>query len=1244
MHRILNIARNENNNEDFIEQPIADCIFLTSVKADLNLLAKLENEEIGTIKNNIRALDINYLRTHAQIDHYINRTISKSKLVILRLFGDKGTWSYGLEQIRLWSKSSPNNKLLILSGTKEQDLELNELSTIDLNTSIKLSILLREGGKDNYLKFLKCLNLIINNIDEIPDKYLLKTSYPDPFFYDWKNENGSKVGIISYKSLFLSGESNFSDNLNKCLRKSGLSPKTALISTLKNENIQKNLVKKFNKEKIELLITTTSFDSSFIKKSKEEINKLNLFEKLNVPVLQILTSNRSKKDWTKSTIGMNSLDLLMQIIIPEFDGRIITIPCAFKETISINKKICCEISNYKFDKKGLNWLVQFVSNYIKLRNLKNKDKKIAVVMSNYPVKNGRIGNGVGLNTPNSIINILNWFKDEGYKISDADLPINSLELMSMLVKSRTNDTLSVNNPPLDFLTLSDYEHYWNRIPKISRNKIIKRWDVPSNSIDLEEKGFAICGLKFDNICLLIQPQRGYDSQSINDIHSPDLPPPHRYLAHYFWIYNIFKSDAICHIGKHGTIEWLPGKSIGLSEKCFPQIICPPIPIIYPFIVNDPGEGSQSKRRTHSTIIDHLTPPLDRSELYGDLANLEKLIDEYYESVLLKSKRVINIKKSISKIVNNEFKDIFNIEDFDFIEKIDSYLCEIKENQIRVGLHTFGSRNSIKNEIDLILCLCRVPTRDREGILQFLSKQIKLELDPWTNEYSKKISKNDSKILKYYSNKNIYTLSGAIDFLENQSKYLIYYYFYKKDGIINDIELLKNNKFFKNVINRLNQSNYIKKINKEIYLPIIYSSSLEKKSFVNSLCGEFIKSGPSGAPTRGKLEVLPTGKNFFSIDTRGLPTEAAWDVGTKSANQILDIYLLENGEDLRKLAISLWATSTMRNGGEDICQILFLMGIKPVWDFATKRLIDLEIIPINILSRPRVDVTVRISGMFRDSFPQLIEILSNAINLVSNLDETIDQNPLANDLKNNKSIYRIFGSAPGSYGAGLQELISNSSWTSNDDLANAYLAWSSWIYDSNLEGKYGRNELEISLYNIQAVIHNQDNKEHDILDSDDYYQFQGGLSASIKKISGKYPELFHGDLSKYGHSKITKLNKELEKVVLSRVLNPKWIRGMMQNGYKGAFEFSATLDYLYAYDATTKLVSNWCYESIYKNWLCDKDITNFLEKNNPWALRDIAERFIEVINRKMWDNANNHILENLKTIVNNTESKIEKNKF
>ena len=427
-------------------------------------------------------------------------------------------------------------------------------------------------------------------------------------------------------------------------------------------------------------------------------------------------------------------------------------------------------------------------------------------------------------------------------------------------------------------------------------------------------------------------------------------------------------------------------------------------------------------------------------------------------------------------------------------------------------------------------------------------------------------------------------------------------------------------------------------------PIINSSFNEKLSFINSLNGQYVKSGPSGAPTRGKTEALPTGKNFFSVDSRGLPTESAWIVGCKSASQILDLYKQENGEDLKNIAISVWATSTMRNGGEDICQILYLLGVQPIWDGASRRVIDLEIIPLSILDRPRVDVTLRISGMFRDAFPQLVKLTYKAINLVSNLNENYEFNPLAGALKDGDPIKRIFGSAPGSYGAGLQELISNSNWENIDDFGESFLNWSKWIYSDNLEPIEDKKSLENALKNVQLVVHNQDNKEHDILDSDDYYQFQGGLSSAIKKIKGKFPEMYHGDLSKFGLSKISKLKDEINKVVISRILNPKWINGMKDNGYKGAFEFSATLDYLYAFDATTEVVSDWCYEEVYKSWLCDKELKNFFLENNPWALRDISQRLLEIINRKMWKNCSSDVIENLKQIIINTDSIIEKNLF
>ena len=1245
MHRILNVAGNEKNNDDLIEQPAADFIFITSVKADLNLISNLLLEkEFASLKNNIRALEISNLNSSAQIDNYLLKTINYAKVVILRIFGDKGTWNYGIEQLLNWQAVNKKRKLVILSGTVDQEVSLSEISSIDKNIALNISRLLRSGGMENYRKFLNCLNYLKVNETLIPDEFLNISFYPDPYLYDWKIEKGEKIGIISYKSLFLANEIEVNEKLNLQLRRCGLSPKTLFISTLKDHIIQKKLIEIFKKEDIKLIITTTSFSSSQIKNNELIENSTNIFTSLKIPILQLLSSNRSRKNWLNSSIGMNSSDLLMQIIIPEFDGRITTCPSAFKEIISKKNTLHSEITSYKADQVGIKWISKFATNYVKLQQLNNFDKKICLIISNYPVKNGRIGNGVGLNTPSSIINILNWLKEEGYDLGSCNYPQDSSELMSILIKTRTNDIESQNNKPLDYLPLSEYLKYWNYLELEPKNIIVNRWGKPSEAIDLDNEGFSINGIRFGKITLLIQPQRGYDAFTDRDIHSPDLPPPHRYLAQYFWIEKVFNANAICHIGKHGTVEWLPGKSIGLSNKCFPNIICPAIPNIYPFIVNDPGEGSQAKRRTAATIIDHLTPPLDRSELYGKYSILENYLDEYFEAKLLNSNRIEIIEKSIFELIKKDFNEITLNNKNNQIEEIDSFLCKIKESQIRTGLHIFGNRQNDINEINLFLCVARVPNANRIGIVQYIAKHLKLDLNPWTNQYDQMLSEKDKKILLTFSNKNILNFRMAIDFLEQQAKYLIYLFFYKKNTNIKNLEKYKNQKIIDYFFNEKKHNKYFLLLKKEILYPIINSSYNEKLSFINSLNGQYVKSGPSGAPTRGKTEALPTGKNFFSVDSRGLPTESAWSVGCQSASQILDLYKQDNGEDLKNIAISVWATSTMRNGGEDICQILYLLGVQPIWDGPSRRVVDLEIIPLSVLERPRVDVTLRISGMFRDAFPQLVKLTSKAINLVSNLNEDDKFNPLAGASRDGDSINRIFGSAPGSYGAGLQELISNSNWENIDDFGESFLNWSKWIYSDNLEPIEDKKSLENALKNVQLVVHNQDNKEHDILDSDDYYQFQGGLSSAVKKLSGKLPEMYHGDLSKFGLSNISKLQDEINKVVISRILNPKWINGMKDNGYKGAFEFSATLDYLYAFDASTEVVSDWCYEEVYKSWLCDLDLRNFFLENNPWALRDIAQRFLEIVNRKMWNNCSSDVIENLKNIIINTDSIIEKNEF
>ncbi len=808
MHRIINIAGNEKNKNDLIEQPVADFIFITSVKADLNLLSNLLLEkEFASLKNNIRALEISNLTSSAQVDNYLLKTINYAKVVVLRLFGDKGTWNYGIEQLLNWQEVDKERKLVILSGTLDQEVSLCETSSIDKDLALNISKLLRSGGLDNYRKFLNCL--IYLKIDEtlIPDEFLKISYYSDPYLYDWKIEKGEKIGIISYKSLFLANEIEVNEKLNSQLRKCGLSPKTFFISTLKDHIIQKKLIEIFKKEDIKIIITTTSFSSSQIKNNDLIENSRNIFTSLKIPILQLLSSNISRKNWLNSSIGMNSSDLLMQIIIPEFDGRITTCPSAFKEIISKKNTLYSEITSYKADQVGIEWISKFATNYVKLQKLNNFDKRICLVISNYPVKNGRIGNGVGLNTPSSIINILNWLREEGYDLGSCNYPQDSSELMSILIKTRTNDIESQNNKPLDYLPLSEYLKYWKYLELDPKNIIVNRWGKPSDAIDLDNKGFSINGLRFGKITLLIQPQRGYDADTDRDIHSPDLPPPHRYLAQYFWIEKVFNANAICHIGKHGTVEWLPGKSIGLSNKCFPNIICPAIPNIYPFIVNDPGEGSQAKRRTAATIIDHLTPPLDRSELYGKYSKLENFLDEYFEAKLLNSNRIEIIEKSIFELIKKDFNEIILKNKNNQIEEIDSFLCKIKESQIRTGLHVFGNRQNDINEINLFLCIARVPNARRIGVVQYIAKNLKLDLNPWTNKYDQKLTENDKKILLSFSNKKILNFRMAIEFLEQQAKYLIYLFFYKKKTNIKSLEKYKNQKIIDYLFNDKKHNNY-----------------------------------------------------------------------------------------------------------------------------------------------------------------------------------------------------------------------------------------------------------------------------------------------------------------------------------------------------------------------------------------------------------------------------------------------------
>jgi cobaltochelatase CobN len=834
-------------------------------------------------------------------------------------------------------------------------------------------------------------------------------------------------------------------------------------------------------------------------------------------------------------------------------------------------------------------------------------------MANYPNRDGRLANGVGLDTPESLITVSKELAKHGYKLDN--FPKSSADLMKKLTSGPTNWLPDrVKRLGGEFYPLDNYIHEYKKLPYEFRSKIESRWGSPENDpfIKLSSKklhkkkikGFALSIHRFDNVIVGLQPARGYNIDAKETYHSPDLMPPHNYIAFYFWIRFEFKAHAIVHMGKHGNLEWLPGKSLALSNSCAPEAILGPTPHIYPFIVNDPGEGTQAKRRSQAVIIDHLTPPMARAETYGPLRELEGLIDEYYEAHSIDQRRATILQKEILSLTGSSgLSDDIGLVgggDENDLAKLDAYLCDLKEAQIRDGLHIFGLSPSGSLARDLIISLTRLPRNDgREGdasLTQAIANDLNLNMNTldanmaqsWEGPFPRELE----------------------DIIEDKWRSF--------GDTIERVEIFAQKLLEGEVKSPGSQTNHVLgKINIEVQPTVSKCGESEILGILNALNGEFIQPGPSGAPTRGRLDVLPTGRNFYSVDSRAMPTITAWNIGWKSANLLLEKHLQDNGDWLRTILLSAWGTSNMRTGGDDIAQCLALMGAKPKWDDMSKRVTGFEILPLSVLGRPRVDVTLRISGFFRDAFPQLISLVDSAATAIMNLDEPVEQNLAAARFKSGEDRTRVYGAKPGAYGAGLQALIDERIWNSKSDLGAAYIEWGSYAYGKDSNGKKKTEDFETRLKQTEAIVQNQDNREHDILDSDDYYQFEGGAAAAVSTLQGIDRPIYHNDHSRPERPIIRTLEEEISRVVRSRVVNPKWINGVKRHGYKGAFEMAATLDYLFAFSATTGAVKSHHFDLTYEAYLEDVETFNFIKDNNQSALFEMAQKFKEALDRGLW---------------------------
>ncbi len=1259
----------------FIEQNPAPIVFITAADTEIQTLATAINGLPNDFPD-LRVVNLLQLQQQLSIDTYVETVLSKAQIIILRLLGGYTYWSYGLERIKETAEST-NIKLFVLPGDDLPDLDLISHSNLNLSSVNRLWHYCIEGGVKNYINGLKFVSDVCLNTNYNPD---VPQVIPRLGLYNFfLQDNGQKlnsnsvthsVGILFYRSHYLAGNTLPIDALSEALIKKNLYPIPIFISSLRDIEVQKQLVIISKEKTLQVLLNTTSF--SLAKIGEESATKL--WKQLDIPILQVILSTSTQEQWKTSWMGLTPRDVAMNVALPEVDGRIITRAISFKSVKRRQEKLETDIVIYEPNRDRVNFITELTSNLVNLKNTVVRDRKVALILANYPNKDGRLGNGVGLDTPASCIKILQALKVAGYEVKD--IPATGDDLIKLLTTGITNDLESrATRKIYQSLPLEEYQKYFNTLPQPVQQAIINRWgNLEDNKTNKQQNNndhssFSIPGIQLGNIFIGIQPSRGYDLDPSLNYHAPDLEPTHNYLAYYYWLREKFQAQAIIHVGKHGNLEWLPGKSIALSQNCYPEIALQTIPNIYPFIVNDPGEGSQAKRRSHAVIIDHLTPPLTRAELYGGLEKLEALIDEYYEAQTLDPSRLKPIQERITKLVKQENLHqelaIQNTESItEFLNLADGYLCELKEVQIRDGLHIFGQCPQDKQLRDLIIAIARHSSIDRLGLTEALAKDLGWGDTVWLTKLSFKTSKGSKgageageislpkKPSTLQPSENLFAPLRLCARLNNTRD---------KTATLEEIaaelieQLLKNSSFTLNPSTFPHTFPVINWIKTHL-LQSLQQTNQEITNLLRALDGKYIPSGASGAPTRGRPEVLPTGRNFYSVDIRAIPTETAWEIGSKAAEALIERYTQENGEYPQNIAISIWGTSTMRTGGDDIAQVMALMGVRPIWDGISRRVVDFEILDESVLNRPRVDVTVRVSGFFRDSFPNLLNLLNKITQAVADLQEPKEINPLAtkvqqetqywqqqgleSNIAKQRASYRIFGSKPGAYGAGLQGLIESQNWQSETDLARAYINWSCYAYDAQGKGHSAPESFSQRLQQLQVVLQNQDNREHDLLDSDDYYQFHGGLTAAVKSLTGKNPEVYFGDNSIPSNPKVRKLTEEIARVYRSRVINPKWIKGVMRHGYKGAFEMAATVDYLFAYDATTDCVRDYMYQGVAEAYVLDDQVQQFIKDKNPWALRDMAERLLEANQRGMWQEVSNDMLDELKSIVHEAEGEIE----
>ncbi|MEU4054007.1 cobaltochelatase subunit CobN [Streptomyces olivaceus] len=1164
-------------------------------------------------------------------------------LVVVRLLGGLRAWEEGLDLLL-----ADGRPVVVLTGEQAPDAQLMAASTVPVGLAAEAHAYLAHGGPANLeqlARFLSDTVLLTGHGFEAPapaptwgplEREPERDAEPEPERGPEREQVGAAgptVAVLYYRAHHMSGNTAFVHALCDAVEAAGGRPLPLYVASLRAP--EPELVAELRAADV---IVTTVLAAGGTKPAEasaggdDESWDAGALTALDVPILQALCLTGSRSAWEENDEGVSPLDAASQIAVPEFDGRLITVPFSFKEIDADG------LPAYVADPERAARVAGIAVRHARLRHIPAADKRLALVLSAYPTKHSRIGNAVGLDTPASAVALLRRLREEGYDFgTGGEVPGlvsgDGDELIRALIDAGGHDQDWLTEEQLARnpvrVPAADYKRWYATLPENLRASVEEHWGPPPGEMFVDrsrnpEGDIVLAALRHGNLLILIQPPRGFGENPIAIYHDPDLPPSHHYLAAYRWIAaraedGGFGADAMIHLGKHGNLEWLPGKNAGLSAACGPDAALGDLPLIYPFLVNDPGEGTQAKRRVHATLIDHLVPPMARADSYGDIARLEQLLDEYAQIAAMDPAKLPAIRAQIWTLIQAAkldhdlgLDDRPDDEGFDdMILHVDGWLCEVKDAQIRDGLHVLGNPPAGADRVNLVLAILRA--RQIWGgatALPGLREALGLDESAATRTTADEAEERARALVQAMEDADWDPAAVPTDHGEQVTAILEF-------------------------------------AAREV-VPRLAATTAEIDHAVHALNGGFVPAGPSGSPLRGLVNVLPTGRNFYSVDPKAVPSRLAWETGQALADSLLERYRTDNGDWPTSVGLSLWGTSAMRTAGDDVAEALALLGVRPVWDDASRRVTGLEPVPYAELGRPRIDVTLRISGFFRDAFPHTIGLLDDAVRLAASLEEPPEANrvrahvqaDLADHGDERRATTRIFGSRPGTYGAGLLQLIDSRDWRTDADLAEVYTVWGGYAYGRDLDGRPARDDMETAYKRIAVAAKNTDTREHDIADSDDYFQYHGGMVATVRALRGTAPEAYIGDSTRPETVRTRTLVEETSRVFRARVINPKWIEAMRRHGYKGAFELAATVDYLFGYDATTGVLADWMYDKLTETYVLDPANREFLQEANPWALHGIAERLLEAESRGMWEKPDPSVLAALRQAYLETEGNLE----